>query len=158
MSTDEKNCEYYCEECPTVEFIKTDPDAVTPTRAHPTDIGYDLTVISVKTQMSSNTYLFDTGIAVRPPKGYYIEILPRSSLSKTGWVLSNSVGTIDPDYRGNLFVALTKVDKSTNWNPYQLPFTKVQLILRKANQYNVKEVESLDETVRGDGGFGSTDK
>jgi len=71
-------------------------------------------------------------------------------------MLSNSVGTIDVGYRGNLLIALTRVDETVA----QLvpPFTKVQLVLRKANFYNVREVESLDETVRGDGGFGSTDK
>lgn len=144
---------------PVVDFIKTHPDAVIPTRAYPTDIGYDLTAISVKKQISENTFLFDTGIAVKPPNGYYTEILPRSSLSKTGWVLSNSVGTIDPSYRGNLLLALTCVDKTCEvWLPTELPFCKCQLILRKAEWFDMNQVENLDDTERGSGGFGSTDK
>jgi len=156
MNTDEKNCEYYCEECPTLQVKRVHPDAVLPTRAHDLDLGYDLTAISMKKKLTGCTFLFDTGLQIKPPEGFYIEILPRSSLSKTGYMLSNSVGTIDVGYRGNLLIALTRVDETVA----QLvpPFTKVQLVLRKANFYNVREVESLDETVRGDGGFGSTDK
>jgi deoxyuridine 5'-triphosphate nucleotidohydrolase len=143
----------------TVEFTKTHPDAVIPTRAFPTDIGYDLTAISVKKQLSENTYLFDTGIAVKPPTGCYTEILPRSSISKTGWMLSNSVGLIDPSYRGNLLIALTRVDESAGCDlTKELPFVRCQLILRKAELFDMKQVETLDETARGSGGFGSTDK
>ena len=139
-----------------VLFTKLNPLAITPTRAHKSDIGYDLTVIEVYKAISDDTTLYDTGISVKPPDGYYLEIIPRSSLSKTGWMLSNSVGTIDPDYRGSLLIALTKVDHT---NPCQLvvPFTKCQLVLRKAHNYEMEEVDNLDETVRGTGGFGSTD-
>jgi dUTP pyrophosphatase len=156
MSTDEKTYNYYCSGCPTLEVKRVHPDAVLPTRAHDLDLGYDLTAISLKKMYTERTFLFDTGLRIRPPEGYYIEILPRSSLSKTGYVLANSVGTIDVGYRGNLYIALTKVDMSCP--DLVAPFTKVQLVLRRANFYNVKEVETLDETVRGDGGFGSTDQ
>ena len=145
----------YCEQCPIVTFIRHDKSARIPNRAHPTDIGYDLTAIGVYKKISDNITLFETGIAVQPPEGYYLEILPRSSMSKTGYMLSNSVGTIDPSYTGTLKVALTKVDHTCP--DISLPFTRCQLVLRKANHYNMTEVDSHRETMRGDGGFGSTD-
>lgn len=137
-------------------FRKDDPNAVTPTRGTNMAVGYDLTAISVAKKISERTTLYDTGICVQPPPGYYTEILPRSSLSKTGYVLSNSVGTIDPDYTGRLLIALTKVDDSLP--DLELPFTKCQLVLRKFESFRLIETDKLTETERGDGGFGSTDK
>ena len=140
----------------TLKFVKTDKRAVTPSRAHDTDIGYDLTAIDVYKVLSDKTILFETGIAVQPPEGMYTEILPRSSITKTGYMLANSVGVIDPPYRGSLKIAVRKIDDS--FPDLEPPFCKFQLIMRKAHLYNLEEVESLDETVRGKGGFGSSDK
>lgn len=145
-----------CKECPCVLFVRDDSNAVVPTKGTPFAIGYDLTAISIAKKLTARTTLYDTGIKVQPPCGYYTEILPRSSLSKTGYVLSNSVGTIDPDYTGRLLIALTKVDDSCP--DLELPFTRCQLVLRKAEYYNMYETKELDETIRGDGSFGSTDK
>lgn len=139
----------------TIQFVKKYPNAVVPKRAHATDIGYDLTAINIYKKISDTTVLLETGLAVKPPDGYYIEIVPRSSLSKTGYMLSNSVGIIDPSYRGTLKIALTKVDKVAD--PITFPFNRFQLILRKAEYFELQEVENLDDTERGDGGFGSTD-
>lgn len=140
----------------TIKCVISDDRAVTPTKAHSSDIGYDLTVIDVFKKISDRITLFETGIAISPPNGYYLEILPRSSLSKTGYMLANSVGIIDPDYTATLKVALIKVD--TDMKDIELPFTRCQLILRKAENANIELVESLVDTKRGDGGFGSTDK
>ena len=85
----------------TVQFVKTHPDAVVPTRAHPSDIGYDLVAISLWKKLSDQTEIYETGIAVVPPPGTYVEILPRSSVTKTGYMLANSVGIIDPHYTGS---------------------------------------------------------
>lgn len=140
----------------TIKCVISDVRAVTPTKAHPSDIGYDLTVIDVFKKISDRITLFETGIAVTPPSGYYIEIVPRSSLSKTGYMLANSVGTIDPDYTGTLKVALIKVD--SDMKDIELPFTRCQMILRKAEYADLECVETLNSTKRGDGGFGSSDK
>jgi deoxyuridine 5'-triphosphate nucleotidohydrolase len=141
---------------PVVKFVKTHPDAVTPTRAHPSDVGYDLTAISVFKTLSPCTTLYETGIIVIPPEGYYVEIVPRSSISKTGYVLSNSVGIIDPSYTGSLKIALTKVDAYFENLP--LPFCRAQLVLRKREGFLMNEVTEVETTERGDGGFGSTDR
>lgn len=137
-----------------IRFTKTRSDAVTPTRAHPTDTGYDLTAIDVFKKISDKVTLYETHIAVAPPPGYYIEIVPRSSISKTGYILANNIGIIDESYRGSLKLALMKIDDSMP--DIELPFTKCQFILRKLEQSTIQEVDSLEDTNRGSGGFGST--
>ncbi len=137
-----------------VLFVKDNQEAVVPTKGTPYAVGYDLTAISVYKKLSEKTTLYDTGIKVQPPQGYYTEILPRSSITKTGYCLSNSVGTIDSDYRGTLLIALTRIDEG--FPELTLPFTKCQLVLRRHEDYILREVNSLSDTVRGDGGFGST--
>jgi dUTP pyrophosphatase len=128
--------------------------SVMPTKGTKDSVGYDLTALSVYKKLSDKTTLFDTGLKIKPPKGYYIEIIPRSSLSKTGYMLSNSVGIIDPDYTDRLLIALTKVDDTLP--DISLPFTKCQMILRKHEDYTFSRVEKLEDTDR-KGGFGSTD-
>ena len=138
----------------TLKFIKTDPRAVTPTRAHPTDIGYDLTIIDVWKILSDQTIIFETGIAVQPPSGKYIEILPRSSITKTGLMLANSVGIIDPSYSGSLKVAVRVIDSSMKIP--EMPFCKFQIVMRTADLYDIEEVQEFDKTDRGDGCFGNS--
>ena len=139
------------------EVYASYPDAVIPTKTHESDAGYDLTIIREEKKLLNNTTLFDTGIKVKVPLGYYVEVVPRSSLSKSGYMLANSVGIIDNSYTGNIFIALTKID--TEAPDIVLPFKCCQLIFRKqiyANMYVVNE--DFEKTSRGDGGFGSTDK
>jgi dUTP pyrophosphatase len=138
-----------------ISFIIDDERAVIPTKAHPSDIGFDLTAIDVAKNISDRITLFETGIRVSPPEGYYIEILPRSSLSKTGYMLANSVGIIDPEYTGTLKIALIKIDNELV--NIKLPFTRCQLVLRKAEYVEMIQVENFGTTSRGDGGFGSSD-
>jgi dUTP pyrophosphatase len=138
-----------------LKVVRKDDNAIIPSRAHPSDIGLDLTAIKKHKVLENGAIMYDTGIAVSPPNGYYIEILPRSSMSKTGWMLANSVGTVDPNYTGNLYIALNRINNDTP--EIELPFCKCQLVLRKAEYCTIKEVYNLEETDRGDGGFGSTD-
>ncbi len=138
----------------TIQILKKRDDAIIPSKAHDTDIGYDLTAVE-QIKSDSRLYMFDTGIVAVPPKGYYLKLVPRSSLCKTGYVLANSIGIIDPDYRGTIKIALYKVD---DFKPLlQTPFTKVQIIVEKFTEAKMQVVDSIDETARGEGGFGSTD-
>lgn len=157
-----------------IQFKRNHPDAVVPSRANPSDIGMDLVAISVYKTLDNGVVLYDTGISVKPPDGFYVEIVPRSSISKTGWMLANNVGIVDPDYRGNLLIALKPisfVSKCENSDELtygicssdfvlpsklQTPFCVCQLVLRKAEYGEMEEVSEFDTTVRGDGGFGST--
>ncbi len=125
-----------------------------PSHALDGDVGIDLTAISLVKQIGSNTFMYETGIAVCPPEGFYTEVVPRSSIIKTGYMLSNSIGIIDSGFTGNIKIVLTKIDPTMP--DLQVPFTICQLILRKSYPMHPVRVETLPDTVRGSGGFGST--
>jgi deoxyuridine 5'-triphosphate nucleotidohydrolase len=145
-------------------FRRVDPDAVLPSKAHPSDVGYDLTVLRPHKQLTSTCALYDTGVQVAQlPPGTYFEIHPRSSLSKSGYMLANSTGIIDPGYTDNLYVALVRVDPDAP--PLTFPFRAAQLILRTHWHVGVLEAAAEGEadgndaaqaTARGKGGFGSS--
>jgi len=99
--------------------------------------------------------LIPTGFAVALPPGYELQVRPRSGLAvKHGVTVINAPGTIDADYRGEIKVGLINHGKQ--------PFTVergdriAQLILAPVCQARLEEVESLEETKRGAGGFGHT--
>ncbi|KAA8497331.1 Deoxyuridine 5'-triphosphate nucleotidohydrolase [Porphyridium purpureum] len=140
---------------PECQVFRSDPAAIIPSKSKVSDVGYDLTVIKVAKQLRSNVTLYDTGIRIRMKHGIYCEVAPRSSLSKSGYMLANSVGIIDASYNGNLFVALVKVDPDAPELP--LPFRCCQLIFRYQVHAQICEVPHMfDDTARGHGGFGST--
>lgn len=101
--------------------------------------------------------LIKTGIFLEVPKGYEVQIRPRSGLAfKFGVTVVNSPGTIDADYRGEIGVILI--------NHGEVPFIVnhgdriAQMVLAKCEQAEWDEVDNLSETDRGEGGFGSTGK
>lgn len=150
---------------PPIFNVKTvHPNAVLPSKAHPNDVGFDLTLVSKDSELSPLVTLYDTGIVITPNEDsyedncldYYIEVVPRSSLVKTGHILANSVGIIDPEYQGTIKVALMKVDPAAE--ALTLPFRAVQIIVRRNYQDAIFQKTSGDFRVssRGDGAFGST--
>ena len=141
-----------------IKFKLNIKGAVLPTRAGNNEVGFDLTIINKIKDIDPYTSLYDTGVCVQPPDNYYFEVVPRSSLYKLGYVLSNSVGIIDPTYRGTIKIALTKINKQAP--EITLPNKRFQLIPREflSNIFTCEEVEELSDTDRGEGGFGSTDK
>ncbi len=144
------------ETIPVCNIELADIEAVLPTKALASDVGYDLTIIKEVKVYGKNTKMYETGIKVEIPIGYYTKIVPRSSLIKSGYMLTNSVGIIDTAYRNTLKICLTKIDDSMP--DLELPFKCCQLILEKLNHYELREVKEISEnTERGLGGFGSTD-
>lgn len=134
---------------------KTCPEAIVPKKSRTSDVGYDLTIIRKVKPLNNVVSLYDTGIKIRVPHGYYTEIVPRSSLSKSGYMLANSIGIIDRSYNGNLYVALARIDESAP--EIIFPFRCCQLIFKKQYHLQVKETKhDLEATARGEGGFGST--
>ncbi len=83
-------------------------------------------------------------------------IVARSSLAKTGYIISNCVGIIDPSYTGNLLISLTKIDDSLP--DITLPCKPAQLIFAPAVWSIPISGNVVSDTARGDGGFGSTNK
>lgn len=103
----------------------------------------------------SETKLIKTGIAIALPSGYEAQIRPRSGLAlKKGITIPNSPGTIDADYRGEIGVILTNLGKEDF--VVERGMRIAQMVVAPCIQVDLKEVEDLDETDRGSGGFGST--
>ena len=143
-------------------YIHEHPDNVcqpqAPSKAHPSDVGFDLMLVRKAKRINQTTVMYDSSISTVPPPGYYFEIVPRSSLSKTGYMMANSIGVIDPNYRGTLRVVLTQIDPEAE--DIALPLIKFQLILRKIHEADIEVIHGANEEVtdRGTGGFGSTDR
>jgi len=156
--------------------------AEVPTRAHKTDTGYDLTFTGVE-KIVGDVIFFNTGLSLQPPKGYYFEVVPRSSISKLPLSMANSVGVIDETYTGEVLVPVRVHHQSMGGEPSRVTFPNgivrmlgarpqtmqslaalvlkhksklFQAVLRKRNDCDFV-VQELEETGRGEGGFGSTD-
>jgi len=139
---------------PKINVLLVNDNAITPTKKNWSDVGFDLSIINKIEDYNSKTSLYDTGIKIQVDFGYYIEIVPRSSLAKYGYILANNIGIIDNSYRGNIMIALTKICDDAKEIEY--PFRCCQLIMRKQIQANLEEIGYLEKTKRNSGGFGST--
>lgn len=99
--------------------------------------------------------MIPTGLSVAIPQGYEIQVRPRSGLAaKHGLTCLNTPGTIDSDYRGEIKVILINLGQDAF--TIQRGERIAQLVLAPVTQLAWKEVDELDETERGAGGFGST--
>lgn len=132
---------------------KARKDAVLPFKVRASDSGYDITILEA-TKKYGNTTLYDTGIKIQPPNGWYFDLIARSSIIKTGYMLANGIGVIDASYLGTIMVPLIKVDP--NAPDLVLPARIAQLVPRPIIHATFEEVEDLESTNRGTGGFGST--
>ena len=135
------------------KYKLTHENATPPVRAHPSDSGFDLTLIQELKSVGDVTF-YDTGVQVSPPHGYYFNLVPRSSISKTGYMLANSIGVIDQNYRGNIIVPLRKVHKDSD--DIELPAKVVQIVPMQWYHVSMLASDDLENTERGEGGFGST--
>lgn len=137
-------------------YKKLQDRAVEPFKARASDSGYDLTILE-KVKTVGMVEFYSTGIAVQHVKeGWYFDMVPRSSISKSGYILANSVGVIDNEYTGEVFVPLIKIDEKAKDILADGPVRIVQLIPRQVVHFIPTEVDEFGETSRGDGGFGSS--
>ena len=90
-----------------IKFMKTHPDAVIPTRGSAGAAGFDLTAVSLR--RAADLYIYDIGIAMEIPEGYFAAIFPRSSIFFTGLELTNCVGVIDSDFRAPISAIFREV-------------------------------------------------
>ena len=140
-----------------LNFKKLNEFAYTPTRGSEGAAGYDLYAavdepIIIKPH---TTVKIGTGIAVEIPKGNFGGIFARSGLAtKRGLAPANKVGVIDSDYRGEVIVALH--NHGDSYQVIENGERIAQLVILPFVSVEFNEVENLDETERGDGGFGST--
>ena len=140
-------------------FKKLHPEAVAPTRANPNDAGLDLTAVSVEYNREFDYFEYDTGIAVEFPPGNVGFLTPRSSVSKTGLHLCNSIGTIDASYRGSIKARFYKnLVPGMRARPYEVGDKIGQLVIVPCFLGEAIEVKELSNTNRGENGFGSSGK
>jgi len=167
-----------------VKVKKLVPEAIIPSYAKPGDAGMDLVATSV--DHSNEHYIeYGTGLAVEIPEGYVGLIFPRSSNSKKDLQLCNSVGVIDSGYRGEIKLRYRRIINPTPKRNFvvtdvefqeelksKVPILRIkadfscygvgdkvgQIIIIPIPLISFNEVQKLSETVRGDGGFGSTGK
>ena len=139
-----------------VNIKKTMEDAILPTYGSEYAAGADLYSCSDKTEIAAGeTVLMHTGVAIELPVGYVGLVYARSGLaSKRGLAPANKVGVIDCDYRGEIMVALHNHGNVTQ--TVEKGERIAQLVIAPYFTADFNEVEELSETVRGEGGFGST--
>ncbi|MGI6607559.1 MAG: dUTP diphosphatase [Erysipelotrichaceae bacterium] len=140
-----------------INIKKIHKDAIIPTKGSNYAAGYDLYAINDEVIYPHNTTKISTGLKIEIPEGYFGGIFARSGLAdKKGLRPANCVGVIDSDYRGEIIVLL-----HNDTQIYQMVSKGdriAQLIIMPYLSVDFEEVEELNETERGDGGFGSTGK
>jgi dUTP pyrophosphatase len=151
-----------------VNFKKLNPLASIPSRSKEGDAGYDMTAVDV--ELNNNILTVHTGIAIEIPRGYAGFLFPRSSICKTDLSLTNSVGVIDSNYRGEImckFRINDNVFEQNNDNLYIINSRNkprlysvgdrcCQLIILPVPDITFEEQSELSSSERGAGGFGST--
>jgi dUTP pyrophosphatase len=139
-----------------VLISRLDPDVALPSYAHPGDAGADLVTTSDVHIAPGERVVVGTGVAIALPEGYAGFVHPRSGLAaRTGLSIVNAPGTVDAGYRGEIKVCLVNLD------PRETIVLRrgdriAQLVVQRVERADFVEVEQLDETVRGAGGYGST--
>lgn len=139
-----------------VALVRLDPDLPAPTYAHPGDAGADLLTAIDVTLAPGERALVPTGVAIAMPEGYVALVHPRSGLAaRHGLSIVNTPGTVDAGYRGEVKVMLINHDLV---EPVELRRGDriAQLVFQRVSRARFTEVEVLPDSVRGDGGYGST--
>ncbi len=138
-----------------LRFRRIHPDAVLPAYAHPSDAGMDVRSVDDLVIAPGRRALVHTGLVMALPPMYEAQVRPRSGLAlKNGITVLNTPGTIDSGYRGEVGVILA------NFGEEDFVVRKgdkiAQIVISPVTQPVIEETETVDETDRGAGGFGST--
>jgi dUTP pyrophosphatase len=139
----------------TLKFKLIHPDAILPEYAHPGDAGMDVKSVDDLTIKPGERALVHTGLVMMLPAGYEAQVRPRSGLAlKKGVTVLNTPGTIDEGYRGEVGVILA------NFGSEDFVVSKgdkiAQIVVAPVTIAQIVETSDVDETERGEGGFGST--
>lgn len=161
-----------------IRIKKLCENAVVPTKAHPSDAGFDLVATSRSFDENGN-FVYGTGLAFEIPEGHVGLVFPRSSISKGDFSLANAVGVIDPHYRGEVTLKFkTTLRIASLWSMIKLMFhrgAKLNVFNSASKQYEIgdrigqlivipfpdvefEEAAELSSTDRGEGGYGSSGK
>tara|TARA_B100000575_G_scaffold66637_1_gene51277 strand:+ start:17060 stop:17509 length:450 start_codon:yes stop_codon:yes gene_type:complete len=140
-----------------VLVARTEDNARLPTRGSEYAAGWDLYALEDTIVPYRKSVKLRTGIIVAVPEGYEGQVRARSSLGSKGLILPHSIGTIDADYRGELFVLMTWIGEG-DYYTVKAGERIAQLLISPIPDVYFSEVpvDKLGDTKRGTGGFGST--
>jgi dUTP pyrophosphatase len=149
-----------------IRIKKLHPDAVIPSYSAIGDAGMDLVATSATISAGGLYIEYGTGISIEIPEGYVGLLFARSSVSKTSLILANHVGVVDSGYRGEIKLRFKDLLMSQNENgelfgselAYEVGNKIGQIMILPYPQIEFVESLDLSDTVRGEGGFGSTGK
>lgn len=139
-----------------IPLLRLDDGLPVPGYAHPGDAGADLHAAVDVTLAPGERRLVPTGVALALPEGYVGLVHPRSGLAhRHGLSIVNAPGTVDAGYRGEIKVCLINLDPT---DPVTLSRGDriAQLVVQRVEQVRFVEVEELEGSSRGEGGYGST--
>ena len=131
------------------------PNAQVPKKAISTDACYDVIAVS-KEDLGDGRIHYGLGFALEIPENTQLDLRSRSSIHKTGLILSNCIGTGDEEYRGEYQAVFYHVIPTLP--PYEVGDKILQIQLRTREDVEFKITEELSQTKRGTNGFGSSGK
>jgi len=139
-----------------IKLQKVTEDARMPIKGSEHAAAYDVYAHSITEANGKVTV--GLGFKTEIPKGYKGILVPRSNLTKFHWVLNNSYGVIDSDYRGEWMAIFTPIQIGSIVPdfPYQIGERVAQIYFDKVEEVELSEVEEIASSDRGEGGFGST--
>lgn len=136
-----------------IKVRKLNPNARIPTKAHTSDSGWDLYCLNDITIPAKSTIIVPTGLSLQLPSGYEMQVRPRSGVS-TKTTIRVIFGTIDNAYRGEIGVMVDNIGEY----PFLMPagYKLAQGVLTNTTESSIVVVDELDNTNRGNRGFGSS--
>ena len=139
-----------------VHLRRLDPDLPVPSYAHPGDAGADLHAAAEVTLLPGERTLVPTGVALALPDGYVGLVHPRSGLAaRHGITIVNAPGTVDAGYRGEVLVNLVNLDPREAFT-VRRGDRIAQLVVQQVARVEFVEVDSLEDSSRGDTGHGAS--
>jgi len=140
-----------------VKFKKLNDDVKLPVKGSSHAACFDVYAHSI-TNMNDGKVKVGLEFATEIPIGWKGSIVPRSNLTKHNWVLNNSIGVIDSDYRGEWMAIFTPIQIGSIVPdfPYEIGERVAQIFFDKVEEVELLQVDSLEDSNRGTGGFGST--
>jgi dUTP pyrophosphatase len=137
-----------------IKIKKLNDQAVIPVYAKAGDAGLDFTATSKIAERKNTVY--GTGLAIEIPEGYVGLLFPRSSLANKDLLLTNHVGLVDSGYRGEIMFKFKRLNNDRIFSEYNIGERIGQLLIIPYPKVELVEVKDLNESERGNGGFGST--
>ncbi len=135
-----------------LKIKRLNPEAKIPKHAHEGDACMD--IYSISKEEKEKFIEYGTGLAFEFPKDYAMLVFPRSSVTKKDLILKNSVGVLDSSYRGELKLRFYKTTNEAE--VYDIGEKIGQIMLIPLPEIEIQETEEIENSSRGDGGFGST--